>query len=69
MNIDQLTTNKTNLELLSSALRTIGANFDVPTLELILAVKELVDAKGADISIGEIGAISNVIAEKYNLNG
>ena len=68
MNTDQLITNQTNLELLSSALRTIGANFDVPTLELILAVKELVDAKGADISIGEIGTISNAIAEKYKLN-
>ncbi len=57
-----------NLELLSSALRTVGANFDVPTLELIMVIKELIEQKGAEISLGEIGAISNQIAEKYKLN-
>ncbi|MCK8523072.1 hypothetical protein M0D21_15955 [Aquimarina sp. D1M17] len=57
-----------NLELLSSALRTVGGNFDIPTLDLILSVKDLVDAKGTDVSIGEIGAVSNAIAEKYKLN-
>lgn len=57
-----------NLELLSSALRTVGGNFDVPTLDLIFSVKDLIDAKGAEISIGEIGLISNQIAEKYKLN-
>ena len=55
------------IELLSSALRTIGANFDVPTLELILKVHEKVIEKGADISLSEIGTISSDIAEKYKL--
>lgn len=57
-----------NLELLSSALRTVGANFDVPTLDLIMTVNELVNQKGLDISLGEVGEISNRIAEKYQLN-
>ncbi|WP_010177710.1 hypothetical protein [Aquimarina agarilytica] len=57
-----------NLELLSSALRTVGANFDVPTLDLIMTVNELVNQKGLDISLGEVGEISNMIAEKYQLN-
>lgn len=57
-----------NLELLSSALRSIGANFDVPTLDLILTINELVNEKGLDISLGDVGKISNAIAEKYQLN-
>jgi len=57
-----------NLELLSSALRSIGADFDVPTLDLVLTVNELVGEKGLNISIGEVGEISNQIAEKYQLN-
>ncbi len=57
-----------NLELLSSALRTVGANFDVPTLDLIMTVNELVNQKGLDLSLGEVGEISNMIAEKYQLN-
>ena len=54
-----------NLDLLASALRTAGGNFDIPTLDLILSIKQLVDEKGADISIGEIAAISNQVAQKY----
>ena len=57
-----------NLELLSSALRSIGANFDVPTLDLIMTVNSLIEKKGMDVSFGEIGEISNAIAEKYQLN-
>ena len=57
-----------NLELLSSALRSIGASFDVPTLDLIMQVNELVNAKGVDLSLGDVGEISNGIAEKYQLN-
>ena len=54
-----------NLELLASALRTAGGNFDIPTLDLILSIKNLVDEKGADISIGEIATISSQVAQKY----
>lgn len=57
-----------NLELLSSALRTVGGNFDVPTLELIFAVNDVIKEKGVDISIGEIVSLSNQIAEKYSGN-
>lgn len=57
-----------NLELLASALRTAGGNFDIPTLDLILSIKQLVDEKGADISIGEIASVSNQIAQKYQVN-
>lgn len=57
-----------NLELLSSALRSIGANFDVPTLDLIMTVNELVKKKGMDLSLGDVGEISNNIAQKYQLN-
>ncbi|MEL6537218.1 MAG: hypothetical protein AAFQ98_17485 [Bacteroidota bacterium] len=55
----------TNLDLLASALRTAGGNFDIPTLDLILSLKKLVDEKGAEISLGEIAAISNQVAQKY----
>ncbi len=58
-----------NLELLSSALRAVGGNFDIPTLDLILSVKELVDKKGDEISIKEIATVSNKIAEKYTVKG
>lgn len=54
-----------NLDLLSSALRSVGGNFDVPTLDLVLSVKELVDQKGTEVSIGEIGALAASIADKY----
>lgn len=54
-----------NLDLLASALRTAGGNFDIPTLDLILSIKQLVDEKGADISIGEIAAVSQEVAQKY----
>lgn len=54
-----------NLEVLASALRTAGGNFDIPTLDLILTIKELVDEKGTDISLGDIGSIRNEIASRY----
>lgn len=57
-----------NLELLSSALRSIGANFDVPTLDLIMTVNDLIKEKGVNVSFGEVGELSNNIAEKYQLN-
>lgn len=56
------------LELLSAALRTLGGNFDVPTLEMIFSLKEEIDAKGEAISIGEVRAVSQKIAEKYQEN-
>ncbi|MBW8242512.1 hypothetical protein K1F50_06835 [Muricauda oceani] len=56
------------LELLSAALRTLGGNFDVPTLEMIFSLKEEIDAKGEAISIGEVRAVSQKIAEKYQDN-
>ena len=54
-----------NLELLASALRTAGGNFDIPTLDLILTIKELVDEKGIDISLGDIGTVRNEVASRY----
>ena len=57
-----------NLELLSSALRAVGGNFDVPTLDLILSVKALLDEKGEAISLGDINVISGKIARKYGMD-
>jgi len=56
-----------NLDLLASALRTAGGNFDIPTLDLILSIKTLIDEKGADISLGEIANISSAVAQKYQM--
>jgi len=56
------------LDLLSAALRTLGGNFDVPTLEMIFSLKEEIDTKGEAISIGEVRAVSQKIAEKYQEN-
>ncbi|WP_375587726.1 hypothetical protein [Flagellimonas aurea] len=56
------------LELLSAALRTLGGNFDVPTLEMIFSLKEEIDTKGEAISIGEVRAVSQKIAKKYQEN-
>jgi hypothetical protein len=56
-----------NLELLSAALRTIGGNFDIPTLELIFSVMKEIEERGEEISIGDVRAISGKIAKKYNL--
>lgn len=56
------------LELLSAALRTVGGNFDVPTLDLILSVLEETKNKGENISIGDVKLISRKIAEKYGLD-
>ncbi|WP_136468752.1 hypothetical protein [Flagellimonas onchidii] len=53
------------LELLSAALRTVGGNFDVPTLDLILTVLKEVENKGGDISIGNVKAIAAQVMEKY----
>ena len=57
-----------DLELVSAALRTIGGNFDVPTLDLIFAVLEQVKIKGEGISIGDVRAISSKIELKYETN-
>ncbi|MGB5820726.1 MAG: hypothetical protein WBG90_14670 [Saonia sp.] len=59
---------KRTLELLSAALRTVGGNFDVPTLDLILSVLEEVKTKGEDVSIGDIKSISQKIAGKYGID-
>ena len=54
-----------HLELISAALRTIGGNFDVPTLDLIFSVAEAVNKNGDQISIGDIRKISEQLAQKY----
>ncbi|MEP2059158.1 MAG: hypothetical protein ABJJ05_15205 [Maribacter litoralis] len=59
--------NKT-LELLSASLRTVGGNFDIPTLDLILTVLDKVKAKGESISIGDVKGISKEIAKKYGID-
>ncbi len=56
------------LQLLSAALRTIGGDFDIPTLDLILNVLEAVKTKGEAISIGDVKGISAQIAKKYELD-
>ncbi len=58
--------NNNNLELLASALRTAGVNLDIPTLDLILTIKDIVDKKGLEISLGDIGTIRNDITIKYS---
>jgi hypothetical protein len=60
--------NLKKLELLSAALRTIGGNFDIPTLHLIFSVYEEIDKKGENISIGEVKRISEEIAKIYSPN-
>ena len=56
-----------NFELLSAALRSIGGNFDVPTLELIFLVNEEIKSKGDHVSIGDIRKVSQKIAQKYGI--
>ena len=53
------------MELLSAALRTIGGNFDVPTLDLIFKVAEEINKNGESISIGDVRNLSKQIAQKY----
>lgn len=61
-------TNEKQLQLLSAALRTVGGNFDVPTLDLILSVLEEIKIKGETISIGDVNELSKTIFEKYKVN-
>lgn len=56
------------LELLSVSLRTVGGNFDIPTLDLILTVLDEVKTKGEKISIGDVKGISQEIAKKYGID-
>lgn len=53
------------LEMLSAALRTVGGNFDIPTLDLILSVLEEVKSKGNAISIGDVKELSRKVMDKY----
>ncbi len=55
------------LGLLSAALRTIGGNFDVPTLDLIFSVADEVGKNGDKVSIGDVRKISQRIAKKYQV--
>ena len=57
-----------SLELLSAALRTLGGNFDVPTLDLILSVQEEIMSKGESISIGDVKALNERIMAKYKIS-
>jgi len=60
--------NENQLQLLSAALRTVGGNFDVPTLDLILSVLEEVKSKGDTISIGDVKELSQKVMEKYKVD-
>lgn len=56
------------LELLSSSLRVLGVNLDIPTLDLIFTLQKELSEKEANISLAEIHELSAVVAQKYNLD-
>lgn len=55
------------LELLSSSLRVLGLNLDIPTLDLIFTLQQELNKKEANISLAEIHKLSAEIAQKYKL--
>lgn len=54
------------LELLASSLRVLGLNLDVPTLDVILTLRNKLEDKQADISLAEIHSLSVETMSKYN---
>lgn len=56
------------LELLSSSLRVLGVNLDIPTLDLIFTLQKELSEKEANISLAEIHELSAEVAQKYNLD-
>ncbi|MBW8242517.1 hypothetical protein K1F50_06860 [Muricauda oceani] len=53
------------LELLSAALRTVGGNFDIATLDLIFTVSVELEKKGENMTLGEVKTISTKVMKKY----
>lgn len=57
--------NSINLGLTTQALKSIGVNIDIPSLELILSVTGAIQTQGYDISMRALNDIVNFINSKY----